>query len=117
MTACAASRTAAMSASEMSIADTGKEIRYFVIVRSSGCELWLCLLEAQSTSASEGIALTAKKRALLRHLTAFAAPVAEAHRPPGQVCFTGKRRVVHCSCWSIAQSMTRGGMCRHFFHI
>src|SRR5262249_21083722 len=38
MTACAASPTAAMSSSEMSIADPGKEIRYFVIVRSSGCE-------------------------------------------------------------------------------
>src|SRR2546423_8284381 len=38
MTACAASPTAAMSSSEMSIADPGKEIRYFVIVCSSGCE-------------------------------------------------------------------------------
>src|SRR5215468_1120055 len=45
MTACAASPTAAMSSSEMSIADPGKEIRYFVIVRSSGCEFrnWVCI--------------------------------------------------------------------------
>src|SRR5262249_14020657 len=49
MTACAASPTAAMSSSEMSIADPGKETRYFVIVRSCGCEFrnWVVRPNAQ----------------------------------------------------------------------